>query len=76
MPKITLTFTDTNPMPEALKAFKTSDTTAEVWVGTNQDAVAAELNPDLARTAIRFFLKKITLRINIKLWFKPLQATP
>lgn len=34
-------------MPESLKAFKTSDTTAEVWAGANEAAVAAELNPTL-----------------------------
>ena len=48
MPKVKLTFSETNPMPESLKAFKVSDTEAEVWVNADQDALAAELNPSLA----------------------------
>jgi hypothetical protein len=58
MPKIKLTFSETNPMPEALKAFKVSDTEAEVWVGANDLAVAGELNPTLEAHKNTILLEK------------------
>lgn len=66
MPKVTLTFTETNPMPESLKAFKTSDTTAEVWVGATQDAIAAELNPTLAANRDTILGEKNTFEAKYK----------
>lgn len=47
MPKVTLTYADETAIPTELKAFKTDDNKVEVWVNTNQEAVATELNPSL-----------------------------